>query len=407
MTADALVPQGEAPGRQRRRRRRIRVVVVVAVLALLVLAFFGGGGWYFAGQIRSDGLAVSAGTPEYPLVVVSTGPGSVALREAPGGARDDRLRGSFVYGLRWAGGSGILGPVRASGADGSVVRPLKLQAGAGPSAGTRAELRTEVYDDPATAYGVRFREVTYPCVAGRCPAWFVPGTGGTWAVMVHGKGATRTEPLRALGAVLRVGMPALVIGYRNDAGAPRDPSGFYRYGQTEWRDLDNAVAYALGHGAARVVLFGFSMGGGIVASFLQHSARVDRVPAVVLDAPMLNFRRTVGYAASQRRLPLLGTPIPGPLTWSAETIAGWRFGIDWAQIDYSDARWLHVPALVFHGTADDTVPISTSDALAARYPTLVREVRLPGVGHVESWNAGPARYTATVSAFLAGYAKHR
>ena len=380
--------------------------MVVAVLALLVSAFFGGGGWYFADQIRSDGLTVHATQPRYPLVVVSARPGSMVLRGAPGSARDDRLGSSFVYGLGWAAGSGVLGPARASSADGSVVRPFKLESGDGPSAGTRAELRTAVYDDPARAYGARFRGVTFPCAGGRCPAWFVPGTGSTWAVMVHGKGATRTEPLRAFGAVLRVGMPALVIEYRNDGGAPRDPSGFYRYGQTEWRDLENAVGYALGHGAARVVLFGFSMGGAIVASFLEHSARADRVAAVVLDAPMLDFRRTVGHAAAHRRLPLLGTPIPSPLTWSAETIAGWRFGINWARIDYSDARWLHVPALVFHGTADATVPISTSDALAAEYPTLVREVRLPGVDHVESWNAGPTQYTATVAAFLTGYAKH-
>lgn len=403
MTGDAVVPvDGVAPTQRRRGRRRIRAaVVVLAVVVVLVAAFLGGGGWYFAGQIRSDGLAVSsAGSGEHLLVVVSARPGSVVLREASGSGRADGLRRGYVYGLGWAGGSGVLGRVRGIGADGSVVRALTLTTGFGPRAGARAVLRRAVYVDPASAYGVGFDELSYPCADGRCPAWFVAGAGSTWAVMVHGKGATRTEPLRALGAVLRAAMPALVIGYRNDPGAPRDPSGFYRYGRTEWRDLDNAVAYALGHGAARVVLFGLSMGGGIVASFLQHSARADRVTAVVLDAPMLDFRRTVDYAASQRRLPLLGTPIPRPLTWSAETIAGWRFGIDWARIDYSDARWLHVPALVFHGTADDTVPISTSDALAARYPTLVREVRVPGAGHVESWNAGPARYTTTVSAFL-------
>jgi len=228
----------------------------------------------------------------------------------------------------------------------------------------------------------------------------VPGTSTTWAVLVHGWRATRTEPLRALGPVLDAGMPALVISYRNDEGAPEDPSGFYRFGATEWRDLDSAVGYALGHGARHVVLFGFSMGGGIAAAFLEHSAHADAVTALVLDAPLLDFQRTVDHGASQRRLPVLGGPIPGPLTWTAKTIAGWRYDIGWESIDYLDGDWLHVPALVFHGTADPRVPVAASDAFTASYPRLVQQVRVDGAAHVESWNADPARYASHLSAFL-------
>jgi pimeloyl-ACP methyl ester carboxylesterase len=201
--------------------------------------------------------------------------------------------------------------------------------------------------------------------------------------------------------VIKAGMPALVITYRNDEGAPRDSSGYYRYGATEWQDLDNAVVYALEHGARRVVLFGFSMGGGIVASFLEHRPeRATHVAGIVLDAPILNFRRTVGFGAAQRELPVIGGSIPAPLIWTAETIASLRYGIDWERIDYLDGQWLSVPALVLHGTADKTVPIATSDAFAAAFPQLVREIRVPGAGHVEAWNTDPGRYTTEVSAFL-------
>ena len=388
-TADSV----EAP---RSRRLLIGLLVVTVVLAMLLL----GGGWYFAGQIRADGLALDRTSSEYALTVTAVNGGAVGLREAPGHARDETLRKNSTYGLAWPDGSGVLGPVDGTGADGSVIRSLMVKRGVPPRVGTPATLRREVFDDPVSAYRVRSQDVDIDCAGGRCPAWYLPGRTTTWAVMVHGKGATRTEPLRAVGAALQVGMPTLVITYRNDPGVPRDPSGFYRYGATEWRDLDNAVTYALSHGAQHVVLFGFSMGGGIVASFLERSTHAGRVTGLVLDAPMLSFRRTVDYGASQRTLPFVGGPIPGPLTWTAETIAGLRYGIDWNRIDYLDGRWLHVPTLLFHGTADDTVPIATSDLLARAHPRLVQEVRVDGAAHVESWNASPVRYTAALAAFL-------
>ena len=397
-----LQDRGMSPARPSRRPRtllgRLRVCLLVVVVALAVL--FGGGGWYFAGQIRADGLAVERSAPAYDLTVVGVGAGTVTLHEASGHERDPALRRGEEYGLGWPGGSGVLGVVPAAGSDGAVVRPLTVSTGRAPRVGTRAELRRDVFNDPASAYHRPVRDVGIACAGGQCPAWYLPGTGATWAVLVHGKGATRTEPLRALGAVLQVGMPALVVSYRNDPGAPRDPSGFYRYGATEWRDLDLAVRYALDHGARRVVLGGFSMGGGIVASFLEHSGRTASVSGLVLDAPMLDFRRTVDFGASQRRLPLVGAPIPGPLTWTAETLAGLRYGINWQCIDYLDAHWLRVPTLLFHGTADDTVPIATSDGLARAHPDLVREVRVRGATHVGAWNADPARYTAILAAFL-------
>jgi len=389
----------------RRRTGRIRravprLLLVLAVVIVVVMAFLAGGGWYFAGQIRSDGLAISPSSTDYDLSVVGFGHGIVTLREAPGHPRDEAVRKPYVYGLQWPGGSGILGAAASTASDGSVGRPLEVKVGVPPAPGMRAGLDREVYADPAAAYGVSFRDVSYGCAAGTCPAWYVPGTAKTWAIVVHGKGATRTEGLRALGPVLRARMPALLITYRNDVGAPRDPSGYYRYGATEWHDLDNAVEYAVSRGARQVVLFGFSMGGSIVASFLRNSAHAGVARGVMLDSPMLAFRSTVDYGASKRRLPVVGLPIPKPLTWTAETIAGHQYGIAWKAIDYLTGTWLRVPALVFHGTADDTIPIRTSDTFAKANPHLVHEIRVAGASHVESWNADPARYAVATAAFL-------
>ena len=378
-------------------RRLVSAVLLVAALAALLLL---AGGWYFAGQIRADGLTTAPSAAPDDLTVVSIAGLAITLREAPRQPQNSALRRPAVYGLAWPTGTGVLGADLTLDRDGSVRRSLTVTTGAPPAVGSPAQLRRDVFDTPAQATGTAATDVQLPCAGGLCPAWYLPGASRTWAILVHGKGATRTEPLRALQSVRRAGMPALVISYRNDPGAPADPSGYYRYGASEWPDLDNAVLYAQQHGAQGVVLLGFSMGGGLVASFLQHSVRSDAVTGLVLDAPMLSFRRTVDLAASQRSLPVVGLPIPRPLTWTAQTLAGWRFGIDWGAIDYLDGRWLRVPTLLFHGTADETVPIATSDDLRRTRPLLVQEIRIEGAGHLASWNTDPQRYDAALLAFL-------
>jgi pimeloyl-ACP methyl ester carboxylesterase len=284
---------------------------------------------------------------------------------------------------------------------GTVARSLRVTDGAAPAAGTPAALRTDVWADPQQACGVAYADVTFPCADGRCPAWSVPGTSSTWFIAVHGKGAARSEPLRALGAALEDGLPALVIAYRNDPDAPADPSGRYGYGVTEWRDLEQAVQFAVQHGAAHVVLFGSSMGGAIVASFLEHSAAAWLVTGVVLDAPALDLRATVDYGASRRSLPVIGTGIPDVLTRTAEWMAEHRYDLDWDAVDYLPGDdWVRMPVLLFHGTEDDTVPIATSDELYEAHPNLVREVRVRGAGHVQSWNVDPAGYHEALNDFL-------
>jgi hypothetical protein len=218
-------------------------------------------------------------------------------------------------------------------------------------------------------------------------------------VFVHGKGASRAEGLRALGPAVDAGLPSLLVTYRNDPEAPADASDRYGYGATEWRDLEAAVRYAVDSGARRVVLFGASMGGAIVAGFLERSTEAEVVSGVVLDAPMLDLAATVEHGAAQRDLPVVGG-VPDVLTGTARWIAGWRYDLDWAAVDHLPADWLEVPALVFHGTEDDLVPLSTTEELAADRPDLVTAVRVEGAGHVRAWNADPAAYERGVTRFL-------
>ncbi len=378
------------------------MLAVGAVLALLVLLVLGGGGWYYAGEISAGALEVAPAprTLQPEVVVESTSGDRVVLQRTDAVDGDDPLRSGETVGLVWDGGAGVLSGAAAVADDGSVERALELVDGAAPPPGTPADLRGEVWTDPRAAHGVDFEEVAVDCPGGTCPAWFVPGDSTTWMLFVHGKGASRTEGLRALGPAVDAGLPSLLITYRNDPEAPADPSGRYGYGATEWRDLEAAVRYAVDAGAERVVLYGASMGGAVVAGFLERSAEAEVVSGVVLDAPMLDLSATVEHGAAQRDLPVVGG-VPDVLTGTAQWIAGWRYDLDWAAVDHLPADWLEVPALVFHGTDDDLVPISTTDALAADRPDLVTAVRVPGAGHVRAWNADPAGYERQVADLIA------
>jgi uncharacterized protein len=372
----------------------------VVVVLVLVLTFFAGGGWLYAGQIRDGALASKApGTPALQSQVLAVGDHSIILARNP--ASPPELTSPGTWGLRWPAGYGRLGAIRALGAD-RVERVFSRLEGTPPRVGERSAVDGHAWPaDPALAAGRPAKEVTYPSPLGPAPAWLVGGRRDTWVILVHGYNAARTETLRTLATVTRLGYPALAVSYRNDPGAPRSPDGLRRWGATEWRELEAATRYAVGHGAGGVVLAGFSMGGAVVTSFLLSSPLAARVRGVVLDAPALDLGAVIDRGAVDRDLPVLGTPVPPALTQVAKGIAGLRYHLDWGQLDYVDrAGHLATPMLVFHQTGDPKVPVAISEALAAARPDLVTLERFGGDGHVQSWNVDRPRYERAVRAFL-------
>ena len=178
----------------------------------------------------------------------------------------------------------------------------------------------------------------------------------------------------------------MLITYREDLGAPPSPDGFHHMGLTEWRDLAAAARYALAHGARRLVLFGFSMGGAIVAQFMERSPLARRVSGLVLDAPALNWKRILEFNATEMGL-------PGFTALPVEWAIGARIDADWDSLDaLSHPEDFQLPILLFHGGEDKVVPISLSEDFAAALPRWVSFYRVPRAGHVESWNVDPPLY---------------
>lgn len=390
---------GSTQASRRRRWRRWPIVALASVVALAAV-FYLGGGWYFSGRLYQRGLsgaAKRAAKPTYNLSVTAVTAGTLTLRVP---ADPGQLLTPGVWGVQWPTGYGQVTRIVARGS-GTVTRDFRQVTGAPLAAGTRVALDNKAFpDNPRVGLGIPLRDVAYRGPLGSYPAWFVPGQRQTWAILVHGNSMDRLDTIKIVPALHRLGLPVLVISYRNDAGAPEDPSGMLRYGQTEWQDLAAAVGYALSHGARRVVLVGYSMGGGIAANFLERSPLAARVSGVILDSPMMDFSQTVDLGAAKQQLPLVGLPLPQSLTDVAKWLAGWRYGVDWTSLDYLEgAAKIHAPILLFQGTADATVPAATSDELARIAPA-VTYVRVRGADHLDSWNLDPARYDQAVQAFV-------
>ena len=397
--------QPSHPGPAKRRHHPWRWVAGVLVVAL---ALFGGLAWYFSGRIESGALASTPGSyqPIYDDVqITAVTPTTVTLAKGPDVA--DNFAAPAIYGLAWAGGNGHIG-LPTVNADGTVTRPLTIESGTAPTAGAMAAVdRSYWFGIPTTwaaeATGPTAR-TAYGVVIGGNPAWFFAsptGDNSTVAIVVHGQNGTRLDGLRVVDVARRAGVASLVISYRNDAGAPADPSGRLQYGQTEWRDLDAAVTWAKDNGANRIVLVGQSMGGAIVAAFLENSSQKGDVKGVVLDAPMLSLDDVVTYGA-RAALPG-GLAVPAPVIKTAEQFATWRYGVDWAATDYlDDTSWVRVPTLVLQGAQDPKVPLSVATDLKAAQPDLVTLQVFPTAQHVESWNADRETYTQVVRSYLEG-----
>jgi pimeloyl-ACP methyl ester carboxylesterase len=398
--------------RSAKRRRRWPWYLLVLAL-VVVLLFYGGGGVYFSDVIDERALDAAARRadaadlePNVAVVNVrnlGSDDGSITVRGIPDAEEPANLYGP--QGLRWETGYGrITGPTQTLGAA-RVDVSFTLVSGQPPAAGTRAELDVRAYPFDPLEGDLRLQAITVPGPLGDYPAWLAPAggdTGGdTWAIVVHGNSLSPADGLRSVPILTDAGFPTLVASYRNDPGAPADPSGFLGYGLTEWEDLEAMVGYALEQGSDGVVLDGYSMGGGIVMAFLQRSPLASEVRAVILDAPMLDFSETVDDNAAREEI-APDVMLPPSLTAVAKRLATWRFGVDWAALDYmaDTSSYEGMAFLVFHGTDDETVPIGTSRAFKRLLPDQVQLIECEGAGHIGCWNTDPDAYASAIDAFL-------
>ncbi|WP_051388778.1 alpha/beta hydrolase family protein [Arthrobacter sp. 35W] len=253
--------------------------------------------------------------------------------------------------------------------------------------------------------GLGSEDVTLELPGGPAPAWLVPADEplATWAIMVHGRGTSRMEGLRAVPAARALGLNSLLISYRNDGEAAAADDGRYGLGVTEWADVEAAIEYALAHGAHDVVLFGYSMGGAIALQAADRSRLRRHIKALVLDAPVINWVDVLAHQARLNRLPeavgrygqlMLTHPLGRRVTGLA------------APVDLKSMDWvvraveLRTPTLIIHSIDDDFVPYGPTAELARKNPEMVEFEPFSHARHTKEYNVDPVRWDAVVDAWL-------
>lgn len=252
--------------------------------------------------------------------------------------------------------------------------------------------------DPGKAFGYAFETVSIPTELGPAPAWLVPAgaEGGTvWAIYVHGIAGVRENGYRHLSVLHQAGLPTLLITYRNDAGAPAAPGGEYEFGLAEWKDLEDAFAYAQARGATKIVLVAESMGGGIAGQFLARSPQAAKVAALALDSPALDFPQVV-----ESLLRAKGLPLSGLLTRGGMWLRTSRGGFNGQEaVTLNTVRDFQGQLFVAHGSGDRIVPVAISDRLLTTRHGATTYLRTRA-DHLGSWKEDAGLYRSQFATFL-------
>ncbi len=372
----------------------MRTVTATAVAVTTALA--AGAAGIAVGRIAGDAaLKAPPGRPlptEPQLTVHATAAGRVAL------TRDLAALRPGVHGLAGDGSHAVVGPVldtESHSAD-TVVRRLERVTHGTLKPGDKVRLTPNVYvGDPGTALGLDHADIDVPGELGALPAWFVPGMRGTWVIAVHGLGATREHSMNLMEFLHRHRFPVLALAYRGDLGAPRPPDGLNHFGETEWRDLDAAMRYALGNGARQLVLHGWSTGATMALRAATRSGLRERISGLVLDSPVLSWEATLRALASARRTPSALLPL-------AVRAAQGRTGLYGDRLDATatPGRLDMPPTLLFHGPDDTVAPWEHSRRLAATHSGRVALHTVRQAPHAAMWNADPKAYEEALRRFL-------
>lgn len=261
----------------------------------------------------------------------------------------------------------------------------------------------DVFFEPS-AVGGRFEEVDVPTAYGAAPAWlFEAENTDVWVIHIHGSWTDRSIMFRDVHAFSSLGFTSLVPTFRSDPEVSPPQAESSHLGQTEWRDVESAVSYAVARGARRIILSGWSMGGTIALLTAERSAHRDRIVGVVLVGPVTSWRKTITAGAVRAGVPAIGAGLVMCLLQAPPfaRMLGLEEPIDFDALEWVDLpKRVAVPTLVLHSYTDQEVPWEISAAFQRANPDTVTLIPLPEAHHTQEWNASPCTFSNELTAWV-------
>lgn len=262
-----------------------------------------------------------------------------------------------------------------------------------------------VYHSTPSQVG-RYRTVEIAAPSGELDGWIFneEARSSTWAIHIHGQGATPHSALRGVPASTRAGLTSLVAPFYGD-DRTAEASHRTTFGVLEGNDVLASIELARRAGARDVVLIGWSLG----AQVALELTRAVGVPAraLVLVDPPLSWRRVLEHHRRRARfipralfLTALGL-IQAPILHRAAGIpTAVRFGQDF--LNRSMAR--DIPTLVVTSNGDQDIPAAHLERFA-QLNACVRVERFPRAPHTMEWNRDVDRWEAIVTEFCARHTR--
>ena len=395
------------------------------VLIIFIFVALGGAGWFFSGVIYEGGLnpdfndTESIGTAEDRVLVSSINSNSIVLNV------EEEMWGPLlekgIYGIIGQNGDAVVGDIISTNGtlverilinlNGTLVEGDKIRGtslvvredtGEFKILGTSSwsgQASEGVYT-PKSVSGLDYETIYYQSDLGEFPAYLTKDGDVGIVIFVHGfRGDYSREVFAKMraGEIVDMGYRSMIISYRNDKGLPKDPSGIFQYGATEWKDIDGAIDKALEF-TDNVVLWGTSGGGGPISSWLGNVGDKNKVSGIIYEAPVINFWESVEVNGAARY-----PWVPQQLFGYFKIFTEIRYGIDFENMNFTDnVINSDIPVLLFHGDDDEWVPVEMSDLIAENRDTNFTYIRYENVGHVTSWNADPDNYVYQLDTFLSG-----
>ncbi|MBL4910573.1 MAG: alpha/beta fold hydrolase [Alteromonadaceae bacterium] len=252
--------------------------------------------------------------------------------------------------------------------------------------------------DPSTQ-NIKFENVTFTSSDGlTLPGWYMPSPGSNKAILlVHGRGADRTEGMRYAKPLIAAGYNVLAFDMRHPRQNPNIIStmGFY-----EQKDVTAALNFLDKEKNIKDIgLMGFSMG---AATGIIVMAKDQRVKVGVFSGGYANAMDVLAEQAKK----LYGLP-RYPLMPIVEKFFEWRGNLDADKINPEDyiGKISPRPVYIMHGTADQTVDFSHGQRLykAAKEPKQFWQAQ--GGRHTRLWQLDKKKAESSVVAFFDRYLK--